>query len=201
VHGGNGNDVISAGDTSDMLFGDAGDDKLMGEHGTDWLVGGTGNDTLTGGTGFADSFVFQGGAASALGTDNITDFEANGTMDVLVFDSSDLGLDGTESVFVGSSAAASGAYDVIVITDTGYVSVDAAATAIANAGTGTTHNDDGIFVFLNLSTGYAQVVHSTNLGGNGTETVLANLTSVTSLDGTVGVDLSEFTAANFDFIA
>jgi uncharacterized delta-60 repeat protein len=73
VNGGDGNDVLDAGDLSVpvVLFGGAGDDKLFGGTNNDILVGGAGNDQLDGGAG---DDVMVGGAGrddldSRLGND------------------------------------------------------------------------------------------------------------------------------------
>ncbi len=51
VHGGGGNDHLTAGGGPTALLGDAGDDHLTGQNGHDILIGGTGRDRLVGGAG------------------------------------------------------------------------------------------------------------------------------------------------------
>lgn len=61
VRGGDGNDVIWAGNTyGNKLFGDAGDDVIIGSGNSDVIVGGSGNDTMYngGGSWIDDTFVF-----------------------------------------------------------------------------------------------------------------------------------------------
>lgn len=74
-----GRDILTGGDGSDSLAGSLGSDTLTGGAGNDLLVGGLGNDTLTGGAG-VDRFRFD---APNEGSDLITDFASNETIDVI----------------------------------------------------------------------------------------------------------------------
>ncbi|MEL6583900.1 MAG: hypothetical protein AAFQ36_08705 [Pseudomonadota bacterium] len=65
IFGGKGNDKLNGGNGEDTLFGDEGKDRLIGGKGDDLLYGGAGRDT----------FDFSKG--KTLGTDFISDFEAN----------------------------------------------------------------------------------------------------------------------------
>ncbi|MFK3772385.1 polyurethanase [Pseudomonas sp. NPDC089406] len=75
--GGQGADVLVAGNQGQWLFGLGGDDRLQGGKGNDVLVGGAGNDVLSGGAG-SDTFLFSG----VFGQDRVLDF---GAQDRLVF--------------------------------------------------------------------------------------------------------------------
>jgi len=75
--GGQGADVLVAGNQGQWLFGLGGDDCLQGGKGNDVLVGGAGNDVLSGGAG-SDTFLFSG----VFGQDRVLDF---GAQDRLVF--------------------------------------------------------------------------------------------------------------------
>lgn len=58
IHGGDGDDRITAGAGADKLYGDAGNDQIKGGDGDDIIVGGAGHDEMEGGHG-ADSFVLD----------------------------------------------------------------------------------------------------------------------------------------------
>ncbi len=96
VLGTDGNDIMQGTTDNDYLFGRDGADLLLGLGGNDRLLGGNGNDTLSGGAGKdfivgdkgddemtggagADTFLFR----SSYGHDTITDFKANGDLDVI----------------------------------------------------------------------------------------------------------------------
>ena len=88
LHGGRGNDTISANDGHDFVFGGGGRDTLNGGDGDDWVEGGGSNDVMIGGAG-NDSLVadrgrdmMTGGAEEdvfifkdAIRSATITDFE------------------------------------------------------------------------------------------------------------------------------
>jgi len=73
-----GSDHMLGGGGNDRLLGGDGDDVLVGGAGNDGLVGEKGNDELTGDAG-ADTFFFRAG----YGNDTVTDFQANGELDVI----------------------------------------------------------------------------------------------------------------------
>lgn len=85
MHGGHGDDVLTASDQDDILTGEQGKDSLIGGDGDDYLdggngadklVGGLGGDHLTGGAG-PDRFFYLETADSTLAdADLITDFAA-----------------------------------------------------------------------------------------------------------------------------
>ncbi len=59
IHGGAGNDTITAGNGADLLFGGDGNDTIVGGAGNDDIEGGAGDDTLDGGAG-DDVYRFSG---------------------------------------------------------------------------------------------------------------------------------------------
>lgn len=68
-HGGEGDDVVTAGDVGIPVYGDAGMDLLNGGTGEDWLEGGDGNDVLLhfagAGDDLAEDFLLGGGGSDA----------------------------------------------------------------------------------------------------------------------------------------
>ncbi|MGB0681281.1 MAG: hypothetical protein ACPGOV_01160 [Magnetovibrionaceae bacterium] len=111
IRGTDGDDVLSGGRAAESLIGGAGDDVLIG-HG--------GNDTLTGGHG-ADQFRFETGSTtgaagsieriSEMGTDRITDFDAD--EDVLVLSDADLAFGGADRALSDTADA----LEIIELTD------------------------------------------------------------------------------------
>ena len=125
LYGNNGNNFLS---------GMNGNDKIKGMAGDDTISGGKGNDILEGGAG-ADTFVFL--AASANGTDRITDFEHG--IDRLLFNHAD--YDQHALFTLGSQAVGSAAQFVWnAATETLYYDHDGAggdaAIALATFGAG-----------------------------------------------------------------
>ncbi|MBW4662249.1 MAG: hypothetical protein KME15_26650 [Drouetiella hepatica Uher 2000/2452] len=220
--GGNGNDRLSGGNGSDMLFGEAGDDQLDGGNGNDTLdgglgvdtlIGGGGNDLLAGGAGadvmtggsgrdqFAyDSNVFANGVAAPAGTTGISVLNAPDIIrdftigeDQFTLDAQALGIDSVVFQKGLSSQIADG--NVIVLTDS-FAAAGAAARAIANNNNITA--DAGVFVYFNTTLQLNRLVYSTDLGGGGDISVLANLDNQR---GTAGqANLAQFSIANFNLV-
>ena len=115
---------------------------------------------------------------------NITDFAAGDILDL-----ADVMTEAGKSYYEGAAASSAAANNVLVLTDTaGFANAEAAEDAVA-AGTIGTDTADGIFIFLNSSLGYAQVVRdgdisadAADLGGNTGAHVIANLTNITSAE-------------------
>jgi Ca2+-binding RTX toxin-like protein len=152
-----------------VITGDSGADTIDGGAGADTITGAGGNDVLTGGTG-ADVFDFNSVATN--GSDSIVDF-VSGT-DFLDFDGILDGVDKTyeEVAAVGDQILT--AAEVIVYG--GVTTIAAAATAIAADATVT----DGLVGLIVFSDGVDTFVyHSTDLGTNGTETLLVTLSGIT----------------------
>jgi Ca2+-binding RTX toxin-like protein len=88
VHGGDGNDELTAGDTSVTFYGDAGNDTLRGGLSDDHLYGGAGADTISGGGG-SDTIYLKAGDIAAgetidggTGTDTIEAIDFVTTVDL-----------------------------------------------------------------------------------------------------------------------
>ncbi|WP_281272934.1 calcium-binding protein, partial [Hydrogenophaga borbori] len=80
LHGGQGNDTLTAVGSWDVLDGGAGDDVLKLSNGAEQsttFIGGAGNDTMTGG-GYNDTYVFNRGD----GSDTISDYGTHGTSSI-----------------------------------------------------------------------------------------------------------------------
>jgi hypothetical protein len=114
----------------------------------------------------------------------ITDFAAGDILDL-----ADVLTEAGKVYYEGAAASSAATDNVYVLTDTaGFANAEAAEDAVV-AGTVSTDNGDGIFIFLNSSLGYAQVVKdgdisadSGDLGGNSGAHVIANLTNITSAE-------------------
>ncbi len=163
---GTGSYSITGSSVINVITGDSGADTIDGAAGADTITGAGGNDVLTGGTG-ADVFDFNSVATD--GSDSIVDF-TTGT-DFLDFDGI---LDGVTKVY-GEVSAVGGNYaasNVIVIG--GIAAIATAATNIAAdadvvATVGLIVLSDGVDTY---------VYHSTDLAGNGTETLLVTLSGI-----------------------
>jgi|GEM_PF-2573877 len=117
--------AVAGSNFDDVIKGDNAANVLDGRLGKDKLTGLGGNDRLTGGSG-ADEFIFGLGS----GLDVVTDFEANGDADKLVF---------SNSVFADAAAAFAAADQVgsdVVITIDPNNSVTLANYSLANLSTG-----------------------------------------------------------------
>ncbi|WP_291302705.1 VWA domain-containing protein, partial [Desulfovibrio sp. MES5] len=96
LYGGAGDDVLFGMGGNDHLYGGAGDDLLFGGSGNDHLYGGAGNDWLFGGSG---NDYLDGGE----GSDHLYGGSGN---DIIVYDKSDILVDGGEDIdfLVGKGA-------------------------------------------------------------------------------------------------
>ena len=169
--------TANSGSTSDddLVFTGAAD-------GTAFVINGTTND----GGAIGALAVTATTAATKLVTQatSITDFAAG---DILDF--ADVMTEAGAVYYEGAAASSAAADNIYVLTDTaGFANAEAAEDAVV-AGTISTDTADGIFVFLNSSLGYAQVVRdgdidtdAADLGGNTGAHVLANLTNITSAE-------------------
>lgn len=100
IHGGAGNDIISAAHGLNQLFGDTGNDSITGGAEADQIWGGTGYDTLTGGGG-NDVFHFASGDADVANLNTATTATNHGQVD-LVWDYTD----GSDKLEIGFSVTA-----------------------------------------------------------------------------------------------
>jgi Ca2+-binding RTX toxin-like protein len=166
---GTGADSITGGALNDTLNGGNSNDTISGGAGADNITGGNGADSLTGGDG-ADTFDFDNVSEAG---DTITDFQAGTTNDVMDFtaitaltvayeeianDTADITANSNFIVIGGATdittAAALIAADTTVLATVGYI--------IISDGTNT------------------QVYHTTDLAGNGTETLMVTLTGISN---------------------
>ncbi len=152
-----------------VITGDSGADTIDGGAGADTITGGGGNDVLTGGTG-ADVFDFNSVATG--GNDSIVDF-TSGT-DFLDFDGILDGISKTYEEIANVSGNIGTAAEVLVIG--GITNITAAAAAVANDAQIT----DGLVGLIVFSDGVDTFIyHSTDMGTNGTETLLVTLSGIT----------------------
>jgi serralysin len=144
VIGNGGDDAISGGGGDDVIDGAAGDDVLNGETGHDTLIGGSGDDTLAGG---GDHDTLIGGA----GNDELS----GGTgADQLI------GGSGADR-FVFEDVAGSPAQAPDLVFDFNAVQGDRIDVSGIDAISGTTENDEFIFVGDDAFSGSAGELHFT----------------------------------------
>ncbi len=182
--GGTGADQLGGSNSADLITGGAGNDTITGRNGNDTLAGGSGVDTF-----------LCSNQATANGF-TITDFTAGASGDVIKFDISDLGIaGGTE--FCGSidSLATDSSDEIVILTGTGYASVDAAEDAVANRVTAGGALDI-VVIFFNTTNSRTEILWDADQNtdaANGTAVligVLSNLTTQTAHD--------QLTVANVD---
>lgn len=82
IHGGAGNDTITAGGGNDQIHGDADNDVLLGRAGRDSFYGGAGDDSITGGSG-NDILLGEGGQDSLFGSSGADAFVGGDGNDLL----------------------------------------------------------------------------------------------------------------------
>ncbi|WP_156967473.1 beta strand repeat-containing protein [Comamonas granuli] len=168
--------------------GATGNDTIVGSAGADVITGGAGIDTITTGLG-SDRIQFTAANATATDRDVIVDFAAGVGGDVLAFDVSD--------VAAGIIAANTGAFsfnaaadnNIIVLNGVGYANFAAAELAVNGLNAAT---DDYVLVFLNTTTGVAEVWADADSAVVGAGVQLASLTGITTLGG-----VGALVAANF----
>lgn len=171
-----GDDTISGGGGGDVIDGGAGDDAFNGETGNDTLAGGSGDDTLTGDGG---DDILIGGA----GNDELT---GGGGTDRLI------GGSGADR-FIFDEVAGSPAQAPDLVFDFNAVQGDQIDVYGIDAISGTTENDEFIFVGDDAFSGSAGELHFTHdlsggplegdVNGDATADFTINLLGVTSLTG------------------
>jgi len=150
VTGNGGDDTISGGGGDDVIDGGAGDDTLNGEVGDDTLSGGSGDDTLDGGggddtlTGGSDDDILIGGA----GNDELT------------------GGSGADR-FVFDDVAGSPAQTPDLVFDFSAVQGDRIDVSGIDAISGTTENDEFIFIGDDAFSGSAGELRFVDDASNG----------------------------------
>ncbi len=191
IKGGSGNDVLTGGANGDTITTGGGNNTVNGGGGADTITGGSGNDTIVQGAG-ADSITSGSGSDTiqfdtvAGGPDTITDWSSSG--DDLRFDdvSFTLGGDDTNGIdayFEGAigTATAGTDYDVMVLTGASYANEAAAGAAVA--GQITSDGKDGLIVYHDSDDNVVRIIHTTDMGADGTETLVATISNVTTLAG------------------
>ena len=204
LFGGKGNDIL-IGTSGSVLWGGQGNDILIGGTGKqgNLLVGGLGQDTMTGRATGENNFLyntdpFDGkkpvlapGAkiAGVNAPDTITDFDPS--KDGFILNADVLGLKGF-SFANGAVNDLKGVSNVLVLQGQ-FANAGAAAQAIADNNNLTA--GAGVFVYHNSTIGINRLVYSSDLGGGGSFSVLANLTNQ---GGDAGVALlSKYSTINF----
>ena len=167
-----------------VLTGSSGFDDIRGGAGNDVITGGYYQDALDGGAGLD---IYRYFAVSEGHQYERVSFES---IDVLQFLASGFGLIGARPEFqYGKSFAEIGRNGNILVAGTNYrYDLETAAAQISENHAITTTN--GFFIFTD-PTGKKNLVYSTDLAGNGTETILLQL---------MGVELSDLSATNFSFL-
>jgi hypothetical protein len=200
LRGGGDNDTLIGNNHTDLLDGGGGDDNLDGGNQDDTLIGGQGNDILTGGS-QKDDFYLQGGSASQLGTDTITDWGTGD--DTIIFDKSDLGMNGAASApipagnyyegAVGGMGAAT-AYDVVVLTGVSYANADDAEAAVAGVSASSTA---AMVIYHDSTQSKARMFYDSNLNNDDASVdVVVEFSNVTGLGDLSG----DFGNSDFDII-
>jgi len=196
INGGSSGDTITVtGSTATTVNAGAGNDSITGGQGSDQLTGATG----------ADRFIFSGAAAGSLGTDTLVDFSGatqfgggSGESDVLVFDTSNLGISSIvydEISWNGTALTGSvnNANATVVVLTGASGSQTAAAAAVAGNFAGNTGN--AIVIFNDSGNSTADTLtafHTTNLNGNGTENDIAVFSGVTNTSAGSNLTDSDF---------
>jgi Ca2+-binding RTX toxin-like protein len=168
ISGGTGADDITGGAGADTLLGNSGADSITGGAGADNITGGTGADNITGGAG-ADTYKYT------TVTDN-GDSIAFSVADIDVIDLSAIAsLNDSYGEYATTATDITANNNIIVFGTTTAINIDTAATAIAADATvtGTTG-----YIVIPDGNSNTLVYHTTNLGTNGTETLMLTLTGV-----------------------
>ena len=146
LHGGPGDDQLTARNTGARLYGDAGNDLLLGGDGDDTLEGGPGNDRLRGG----------GGADRLFGGDGDDDLEGGSGIDTLEGGAGNDLLKGGD----GDDTLRGDAGSDLLVGEAGNDTLDGGADDDSLAG------DDA---YLKVTSGVAELVFATSgVGGNDT---------------------------------
>jgi len=205
--GNNTDTTVTGSGKIDTVTGGGGNDTVSLGAGADIYNGSSGNDTITGGAG-ADVFRLTTLNDDSTDTDTYTDFEAGVGGDQIEIDESDAagqiatGLSTTTANYVEGSVGALAANDsataiasarIIVITDKSFANFDALDDELAvEAGADIT---DYVAVFLNSTSGKAEIYADDTTNTNTAEIHLATISNITTLTG-----LAELVASNFDVI-
>ena len=211
INGSEGPDLILGGEANDVLSGGGGDDRIVGDRGTDTMNGGTGDDTLVwnngdgsdvaNGDGGRDDVEVNGAAAAG----DIFTVQPNGAR--IKFDRTNLvpftidigssetmhanGLGGNDSITVGEV----GAYEVTGAGGPGNDTLTgggSAETFLGGSGNDTINPGGGLDV-VSADDGDDQVnirdrTADLALGGDGNDSVVADVGQLDILDGFEAVD-------------
>ena len=204
VTGGEGDDVLVAGQGEDVVTGGEGDDTLSGDDAADELTGGEGDDTLNGGDGVdeltggadADTYQFDAANVDATDADNINGFTVGGGNDVLAIDVSAAGGGVAANLADNALVNIAGSADNSFIVDdagTGYANFAAAQAAVQAANAATL---DYAVLFFNTTTSRVELyIDDTSAAGSGI--LLAYFEDIDN-DGDADDFLADFTAGNYD---
>lgn len=192
--------TVTTGAGDDDITGGAGDDIIVTGAGADTIVAGAGDDDITGGADLdeittgagSDTIRFTADNADTNDADTIIDFTAGADGDVIAVDVSAAGggiaTDLNGANFLDDGTAADNT--IIVLTGASYANF-AAAQADVEAANATT--DDYMLVFLNSTTGVAEVyIDGVSTAASADEVLLASLDNIVTLAG-----VADLTAANF----
>ncbi len=166
---GNGINYVVGSDAANVITGGTGADFISGGAGNDTIIAGDGADKLTGGTG-AD--IFRLDPANGADGDIIYDF---GATDVLNLD---VGTPASNTYFEGAAGSVAITDEIAVITGASYANL----AAVYAAGTFAAATEVTV-IFLNSTTGKAEVYYDSDGETAGGEVLLATLDSITTLAG------------------
>ena len=185
VTGKGGDDAISGGGGDDDIYGGAGDDTLNGEAGDDTLTGGSGDDTLDGGSG-DDALAGGDDDDILIGGDGNDELTGGAGTDQLI------GGSGADR-FVFGDAAGSHAQAPDLVFDFDAVQGDRIEVSGIDAISGTTENDEFIFVGDDVFSGsagelrfvqdHADGLLEGDINGDATADFSLELLGVTSITG------------------
>jgi hypothetical protein len=217
VYAGAGNDTVVASDAGTSMYGEAGNDSLTGGDAADIISGGAGDDTIDG-IGGGDTVTTGAGAdIVVIGADvdvaadvvTMTDFDTS--LDVLQINEASVagtivtGMTVGTLVYTEMGTGTAGANDVtstmadnsvIVVTDGTWSSYDVLATEL-DAENGGTDLNDVVVVFLNSTTGYAEMYADGQMGnGDATDEILIGAFQNITTDA----GLATFAAGNFEIV-
>lgn len=196
INSGAGNDTVTGGALVDTINTGAGNDRIVTTNAADSITTGTGLDTIAfGASGFDVDTVstvvtdFQTGT-SATDRDVVEITKATGFGGIanIVANLTNNYLEGTVAAGPGQIAVADNS--ILVITDTAYANFAAAEAAIQGLKAATV---DYAVVFLNSSTGFAElwVDADSSAAGNGVQ--LATFENIVNLTGVASFDAMNFT--------
>jgi len=188
---------------ADTVLGSVYADTISGAAGVDSIFGGVGSDSLTGDAG-NDIFVYNSNAAfiSQEGGDTITDFNpgtSTTATDVLQFkaDAGSYNLGNNDTNVAGAvittvEAAGGVATELVILNTVGIATADI-TTSLNTMNSLVTAGKGVIDIFYDTTKGYAVVYYDSNGGTAGGQTLIANLSGITSLTDMTKFDFTDVT--------